>query len=384
MNDETTVNAVQRLLTHIDNRTTDYAPSVMRMPVSRYFDSSIAAAERDRIFLRSPFIAARSSELPNPGDFVTTDYIGTPLLLVRQEDMSVAAFINVCRHRGGRIEFESSGSRKQFVCSYHGWCYGRDGSLKGISFPAGYPDVSRADNALPSLPVDERFGCVWVVPTPGGELSMDSYLGEFSEGVEASGIGNAVLLREHQWELPMNWKLVMDGFLDTQHVGFLHPQSVGPLFYENIHILDTVGKNTRLVVARRSVDGVRGTNADARELRKHIGCNYTVYPATIIVVVPYHYELWTIAPHPRELGKTHIQVRFLGKEEPMSESDVKARDENWNKLLDALSNEDWPMAQSIEDGLSRGYLSETLYGRNDLPAQAYYHQIERDLNSPSA
>ncbi|BCB73663.1 hypothetical protein GCM10022251_77450 [Phytohabitans flavus] len=383
MDDDTTVKAVKRLLAHIDNKTTDYAPSVMRMPIARYFDFSIAAAERERIFLQSPFVAARSSELPHPGDFVTTEYIGTPLLMVRQADMSVSAFINVCRHRGGRIEFEKSGNRRQFICNYHGWCYGQDGSLRGISFPAGYPDVNRADNALPSLPVDERFGCIWVVPTPGDELNMKTYLGEFDEGVEASGIGAAVLLRERQWELSMNWKLVMDGFLDTQHVGFLHPQSVGPLFHANIHLLDTVGKNTRLVVARRSIDGVRGADVDAVELRRHIGCNYTVYPATIIVVVPYHYELWTISPHPTDVGKTHVVVRFLAKEGPISEADIHARDENWSKLLDALSAEDWPMAQSIQDSLPRGLLAETLYGRNDLPAQAYYNQIQRDLDASS-
>jgi phenylpropionate dioxygenase-like ring-hydroxylating dioxygenase large terminal subunit len=354
----------------------------MRMPIARYFDSSIAAAEREQIFARLPFVAAHSSELPSAGDFITTEYLGTPLLLVRQEDASVSALINVCRHRGARVEFERRGNRKEFVCRYHGWCYGQEGTLREVSFADGYPGINRPENGLPSLPVDERYGLIWVIPTPGEALDMASYLGqEIDGGIKASGISTAALRREHRWELGLNWKLVMDGFLDTQHVGFLHPQTVGPSFYPNTHVHDSFGRNTRLVVARSTIDEVRGKDADEGELKKHIGCNYNVYPATIIVVVPSHFETWTISPHPNDVAKCNVVLRFLANDLPLSELQIQSREENWSRLLEALSNEDWPTAQSIAAGLPRGHMPETLYGRNELPAQAYYKQIQRDLDA---
>jgi nitrite reductase/ring-hydroxylating ferredoxin subunit len=379
----TMAQSVRRLLDHIDNNTTESAPSVMRMPIGRYFDASIASAERQYIFSRSPFVAAHSGELPRAGDFITTEYLGIPLLLVRQEDNSVSALINVCRHRGGRVEFDKRGTRGQFICSYHGWCYGQDGKLKNLSFPEGYPGVGSLGNSMTSLPVDERYGLIWVSPTPGYELSMASNLGhELNDNIIASGLGTAVLYREHRWELGMNWKLVMDGFLDTQHLGFLHPQTVGPSFYPNVHVLDSFGKNTRLVVPRRTIKQARGKD-DEKELRKHVGCNITVYPATIITIVPRHFEIWTISPHASDVAKCNVVLRLLVNDTSMSELEIQSREDDWSNLLNAISNEDWPMAQSIQDGLPRAHMAETLYGRNELPAQVFYGQIQRDLDAAS-
>jgi phenylpropionate dioxygenase-like ring-hydroxylating dioxygenase large terminal subunit len=382
MERDTMAQSVRRLLDHIDNKTTDSAPSVMRMPVSRYFDASVANAERQYIFSRSPFVAAHSSELPGVGDFITTEYVGIPLLVIRQADNSVAALVNVCRHRGGRVEFDKRGTRSQLICSYHGWCYGQDGKLKNISFPEGYPGTGSSDSSMTSLPVDERYGLIWVTPTPGDALSMASNLDhELNDDIIASGISTAVLCREYRWELGMNWKLVMDGFLDTQHLGFLHPQTVGPSFYPNVHVLDSFGKNTRLVVPRSTIKQARGKEADLKELRKHIGCNITVYPATIITIVPRHFEIWTISPHASDAAKCDVVLRFLVNDTSMSELEIQSREDDWSNLLNAISNEDWPMAQSIQDGLPRAYMAETLYGRNELPAQVYYKQIQRDLDA---
>jgi phenylpropionate dioxygenase-like ring-hydroxylating dioxygenase large terminal subunit len=382
LNHETTVQIVSRLLAHIDNKTTDYASAIMRMPIERYFDSSIAASERERIFTRLPFVACHASQIPNVGDFMTIEYVGIPILMARREDKSISALINVCRHRGARVELASCGNRKEFICSYHGWRYGQDGTLTKVSFPEGYPSIGPSESSLPSLPVEERHGLVWVTPVPGAELDMAAYLGtDMDAGIDASGIGAATLCREERWELGMNWKLVMDGFLDTQHIGFLHPQTVGPSFYPNIHVLDAFDRHTRLVVARRSLLEIRGTDASEDELKKHLGCNYNVYPATIIVVVPTHFEVLTISPHVSDVAKCDVTLRFLAKDVSLPETEQQARDSNWSTYLDALTNEDWPTAKGIGDSLPHGHMAETLYGRNDLPAQAYYGQIQRDLDA---
>ena len=89
----------ERLLGHLRAGTADSAETDLRLPAWHYFDEGHAARER-ALFLRTTLLATVSSALPAPGSFVTLDLIGVPLLLVRQEDGSLAGFRNVCRHRG--------------------------------------------------------------------------------------------------------------------------------------------------------------------------------------------------------------------------------------------------------------------------------------------
>ena len=69
------------------------------------YDEDLAA-----VWGRSWLFVAAEAELPEPGDYVTVDVGGRSVILVRDDDMSVQAFNNVCRHRGSRLLDDCSGS----------------------------------------------------------------------------------------------------------------------------------------------------------------------------------------------------------------------------------------------------------------------------------
>jgi phenylpropionate dioxygenase-like ring-hydroxylating dioxygenase large terminal subunit len=354
---------------------------MMRMDVGRYFDQDIARAERDRVFTRFPLVAAHSGELREPGDFVTRSFLGVPLLIVRQEDGAVGAFTNVCRHRGAQLELESSGNRKRFSCRYHRWCYRLDGSLQSLPFEEGFDGLDRSVHGLVALPVDERHGMVWVVLSSGPPLVMRDYLGaELDEEIAACGVGLMALYREQTFELPMNWKFVADGFFDTYHLQFLHPQTVGPFFHTNVHTYDAFGRNSRLVVARRGIEELREADTRDRNPHEYVITNYTIYPATVWATEPDHVEAWTIVPDPYDANRCQATLRFLVPELPRTEKQRRYRDRNWDILLGAVLNEDWAAAQSIADALPGGQVRETVYGRNEIAAQTFYRQLQADLD----
>lgn len=94
-----------------------------------FTDEDIYQQELDKVWRRAWCFLAHDSMIPKKGDFLQ-NFIGEdPVLIVRQKDGSVKAFLNQCRHRGMRICRVDQGAAKAFTCSFHGWSYGLDGSL---------------------------------------------------------------------------------------------------------------------------------------------------------------------------------------------------------------------------------------------------------------
>src|SRR3954466_15446658 len=166
----------RKLLAHIDNRTTALADGVYCNPVTDYTCPRQAARERALFFEDAPLNIGLSALLPRPGVWVTHDYAGVPILLARRDDGSLAAFLNVCRHRGARI-VEGCGRRaRSFSCPYHGWTYGRNGSLIARPEEASFPAVDRTTHGMRELPAIEKYGMIWVGTKPGVALDIDREL----------------------------------------------------------------------------------------------------------------------------------------------------------------------------------------------------------------
>ena len=120
MNREEELAVGRRLLGHIDGRTTDLAGAMFRNRVGAYSSRERAVLERDRLFRARPILMGLSTRLPKPGDYLTEDVAGMPVLLTRGGDGALRAFANVCRHRGAPVA-EGCGNARVFVCPYHAW-----------------------------------------------------------------------------------------------------------------------------------------------------------------------------------------------------------------------------------------------------------------------
>ncbi len=92
----------------------------------------------DRIFGVAWLFVGHESQVPEPGDFVTADLAGQPILMVRGKDGAVRVLFNRCAHRGTQLCVADRGATRSFVCPYHGWTYDLDGTLRGIPFDHRY------------------------------------------------------------------------------------------------------------------------------------------------------------------------------------------------------------------------------------------------------
>src|SRR3982074_3437057 len=103
MNIETQRDLLRRFFELRDAHTTTLAPAPYRQRASVYTDPERLAQEQAAGFRGPPLVGAPSADLPGTGDCLATEVAGVPLLLVRGEDAEVRAFLNICRHRGGRV-----------------------------------------------------------------------------------------------------------------------------------------------------------------------------------------------------------------------------------------------------------------------------------------
>ncbi len=118
-----------------------------RVPYRLYHDPELYAREQEAIF-RGPVwnYLALDAEIPNPGDFRAAWLGDTPVIVNRDRDGEVKAFVNRCAHRGALVRRETAGNAAEHVCIYHQWCYGLDGGLTANPVP---PRGARQGRARP-------------------------------------------------------------------------------------------------------------------------------------------------------------------------------------------------------------------------------------------
>ncbi|MDF3282991.1 MULTISPECIES: aromatic ring-hydroxylating dioxygenase subunit alpha [unclassified Gordonia (in: high G+C Gram-positive bacteria)] len=176
-----------------------------------FHSQEIYEAELENVFRRSWSFLAHDKMIPKPGDFIQ-NYIGEdPVVIVRQKDGSVKAFLNQCRHRGMRICRADEGNAKAFMCSFHGWTYDLAGNLIQVpheetSYPGGLRKEDWGPIQVPLLHNYRGFifGC-WDPTAPSfeeylGDMAwyVDSYFDRYDGGLEPVAL--------HKWVIGCNWK----------------------------------------------------------------------------------------------------------------------------------------------------------------------------------
>ena len=128
---------------YLANSTTAMSNAVFTNPVAVYASSERLNLEKQTLFRDYPILMAMSCQLANAGDYLTEDFSGTPLLLVRQKNGALSGFINACAHRGAPVA-QGAGSRDSgFTCPYHAWSYELDGRLRNIPGEEGFTCINR-------------------------------------------------------------------------------------------------------------------------------------------------------------------------------------------------------------------------------------------------
>jgi phenylpropionate dioxygenase-like ring-hydroxylating dioxygenase large terminal subunit len=309
-------------------------------PWSWYSDPAILRLEQERIFRRSWHYAGHTGQLERPGDRFACRAGDVPVLVVRDREGGLRAFLNVCRHRGSLL-VETAGSGATIQCRYHAWTYGLDGALRAAPRAEREPSFDREGLDLVPMQVDTWGRFVFVNPDPEAPPLADA-LGELPELVEKAGLDpNALRFGERvHYALAANWKLAVENYLECYHCPVAHKA-----FSE---IVDVDPSAYRL----EARDGLWSQYCVARKDGGGRGQFHLLWPAFKLNVFPGPANLSVGPLHPEGPDSTSgFLDYFFGPDV----TDAEARE--LLALDDEVGREDRALVESVQRGVSSGLLS---------------------------
>ena len=363
---------IDELFDHLD-RGRSWRTNSMSIPATHYTESDQARVEDERLFRSRPQVVALTPDLPRPGTYLTRDRFPVPLLLARGDDGVVRGFANVCAHRAAQVVADGRGAARRVACPYHAWTYGLDGTLVGVPDRDAFDGLCVPGPGLAPVEVAEAHGVIWASPGPAPAPD----LGPIADDLDSFDVARHRHWRHHRFELDLNWKLVIDTFLEGYHFASLHRDTVGPLFLPNLCVAHRFGPHVREVLPRRTLDELRDQPRDTWDIVPHSALVYVLFPNTVFVMQIDHLETWRVTPDPDDPTRSVTDLDFYVPDEPATDSSERHWQRNWDLTIDTVINEDFAAMAGVQRGLASGVLDEVRIGANE-PALGLFHQALAD------
>jgi choline monooxygenase len=196
------------------------------LPASYYTDPSVYEREKRTIFYRSWNFACHTSQVAEPGAYVTVKVADQSIIVMRSEKGELGAFFNVCSHRAHEL-LKGCGKTKLITCPYHAWTYHNDGRLRSAVGQKKVADFQAAEFSLKRVKVEEYAGFVFVNLDPDAKSLRKQAGGLEKEMLKYSpDVTKLRLAKRMTYELKANWKNVVDNFLECYHCSVAHPAFV--------------------------------------------------------------------------------------------------------------------------------------------------------------
>lgn len=194
-----------------------------------YIDSTIFERDMERVFRRHWHCLAHASVIPNPGDFELFKIENEAIILTHGMDGTIHAMLNVCRHRGAEVCTAPKGNAKFFVCPYHAWTYGNDGSLRAARLMPD--DFDRSAHGLKKIHTRVAEGLVFIsfAETP---LDFDPVAQSLRTSCGQYGWSDAKVAHRQSYPIAANWKLAVENYVECYHCSPAHPE------YSQTHALE--------------------------------------------------------------------------------------------------------------------------------------------------
>lgn len=353
------------------------APSaIMRRQVDRglgiprelYTSQELYEREISGIFHRSWLLVGHESQLGEPGDYLTVDFGEESIIVARTQDGSLAAFHNVCRHRGARITDAGCGKARRLVCPYHRWTYGIDGKLTGV--PKMPDDFDLTEYSLTPVSVAAWHGLVLINLAQDPGVPISEMLRFSEEVIGPFALENARVAHTIDYDVAANWKVVWENAQECYHCRGNHPEfcksvDVSPLGseeYDESQVRRSGDRLAQCAIFPHKANAIsltmNGRPASSRPMGEFTtGIEpYTaamhLKPSFAAVCCADYAVL--LAEQPVAVDRTRVRMTWLVDRDAQDGRDFEL--DNLTAVWDATNRQDWELCARTQRGIrSRCY-----------------------------
>jgi phenylpropionate dioxygenase-like ring-hydroxylating dioxygenase large terminal subunit len=363
---------IKHVLDHIDNKTTDMGDGSWQEPVEHYTSEQRFEVEM-KLLNQQYLVYCPSAALEKPGAYIAREVGNVPMVVVRGEDGLVRAFRNACRHRGVQVA-QGSGRATSFVCPYHAWTYGTDGSLKVVPHEHGFPEMEKCNHGLVPITCEESHGLIFVCLQGDNAISGPQSLADIPTLIPDT----YRVHEETHAELPANWKIVLESFLEGYHIRSTHPRSFYPVQYDNLNVVEQFGPHNRVTFPYRSIERLREKPVSQWTVGARLTYVYHLFPNIIISTHPGFKVV--IMLEPIAVNKTKQITYVVTDVAPTNTEQMSLLD---NALAVAYSgiDEDRNMIYSAQQGFAADANQHLQFGLFEKAIVHFHSTLSRALNT---
>ncbi|MEM8731285.1 MAG: SRPBCC family protein [Pseudomonadota bacterium] len=364
MDKQTEVTLIKEIIGLAEQKSAYLDDAITHSPIARYASPERFEREHAMMFRRRPVVVAHGTELDGPRTFLTKTFLGLPVLLTRDDEGTAHAFLNVCRHRGARLERDATGCKRVFTCPYHAWSWTNQGALRSVPQEAqGFPDLQRAERGLRRLPCREAHGFIWIIANPDAVdiPEIDTWLGGLGADLSWFDLAGHKITTTERLSIAANWKILMEGGLEAYHFRVAHKNTIAPYFPDNLSTYATFGPHLRSVLPRSSMLDLAGTPEADWRIRRDANVLYTILGNTQFLVQQDH-VMW-LEFDPVSEARTDLRLMTLVPQDTPDTDEMQDHwDKNWSITLATLM-EDFELGEEIQAGFSSRGNPSHLFGR---------------------
>ena len=351
MNDKATIPMCSSAPTELAANTAVPFEKAHAMPTSVYTSEEFLADELKLVFSQDWFCAGRASSLGKPGDYLTLELAGQPIMVVRDSENNLQAQSNVCLHRMSTL-LEGRGNTRAIVCPYHAWTYELDGRLRGAPAMTENQSFCKKDMRLPAVRCEVWLGWIMVSLNPDATPAAEQ-LSDVEAMIEDYDLTNyqESFFETHLWDT--NWKVLAENFMESYHLPVCHSGTIGGL--SKLEEMDcppglpafnyhTILKDNSLKIAMAHPDNTR-MQGDRRRTTYLLA----IYPSLMITLTPGYF--WYLSLHPQGVGKVRIMFGGGMSSEYANDPEAQEHFATLKNLLDEVNVEDRGCTEKVYRGL---------------------------------
>ena len=345
------------------------------MPKSVYTDPAFLALEMAHVFRAGWLCAGRAETLKEPGDYLTMQIAGEPVLILRDSDGALRGMSNVCRHRMSTL-LTGRGHVRSIVCPYHAWTYNLDGTLRGAPAMGLNEAFCKDQIALPPIRVENWLGWIMVTLNPDAPAASVA-LKDLEHLVSYLDMATYAETFREEFRWNTNWKVLAENFMESYHLPVCHAGTIGGAvdLMKMTCPEGTLAYNYHYIVKNDTVPlslahpGNTTLHGDQRRLTWLLA----IYPSLLITLTPGYF--WYLALTPD--GTDHVNVLFGGgmSAEWMQDPDAAAHLDTVKALLDAVNIEDKGCTEKVYRGLSSSMSAPGPLSHLERPNFEFAHYI---------